>query len=172
MCKIHSLLRIHSNMRPRKITVVDVCAVTGYGRDQLQALLKELQPYNEYAIKPRIAREFTPHDVISLCVVHELEIRYGVKRKMIGKISEMLRRALSGPKTIASNARLCISFNPPSSVYVADMELKRDGIYISLKEIFERADLYLSYGGSIFRVEQSEVKLPSLALPTSAKGSA
>lgn len=159
-------------MRPRKITVVDVCAVTGYERDQLQALLKELPPYNGYATKPRVAREFTPHDVISLCIVYELEVGYGIKRKMIGKISEMLRHALSGPKTVASNARLCISFNPPSALYIPDMEIEYDGIYISLKEIFERADQYLSYGGSFFKVEQSELKLPPVALPTSVKGSA
>lgn len=156
-------------MPPRKITVVDVCAITGYERDHLQAVLKELPPYNEYAKKPRIAREFTPHDVIALCVVFELETQYGVRRKMIGKISELLRHPLSGPKAVAANARLCIILNPPSVTYSTDTELKHDGIYISLKGIFQRADQYLSYGGSMFSVEQAELNLPPVGVPTPSK---
>jgi|APLak6261692095_1056202.scaffolds.fasta_scaffold14569_1 hypothetical protein len=156
-------------MQPRKLTVVDVCAVTGYQRDSLQTVLKELPPYNEYAKKPRIAREFTPNDIIALCVIYELEIHYGVKRKMIGKISEMLSHTLSGPKPVASNAKLCISFTPPSVIYTTSVDLNHDGIYLSLKGVFERADQYLSYGGSIFRSEQAELMLPPVAITTKAK---
>lgn len=132
---------------PRRLTATDVCAVTGYARDELHATLKVLWPYREEKPVPRVAREFTPHDLVVLSVTQSLEHRFGLRRAALSVLGELLRAALSGPKEASRKARLVISIQPPEVEYLDRFITEKEGLVIALGPIFEKVDDYLSYGG-------------------------
>jgi hypothetical protein len=129
-------------MKTRKLTASDVCEVTGYNRDQLKALLKELPDWSA-APSARIAREFSPHDLIVLGVVHALDSRVGIRRKLIAPMLAKLQQVLLGPREVDRSARLIISFDPTHVEYVSEKTSIREGVLISLEPIFDRVDRYL-----------------------------
>ena len=133
-------------MKNRKLTVADVCEVTGYNRDQLKGLLNKLPQLGERSVSPRVAREFTPQEMVVLKVIFILEDRIGINRTNTTSIAVLLSKALSGPKKIDKDARLFISFDPISVHYGEKGLLDRDGIVISLGSILERVDQYLMPG--------------------------
>jgi hypothetical protein len=130
---------------PRRLTAADVCAVTGYTRDELHATLKVLQPYREEQPAPRVAREFTARDLVVLSVTHVLEHRLGMRRTALASLGVPLRSALTGPKTASKRARLVICVEPPSVEYVDLSITEKEGIVIALGPVFQRVDGYLSY---------------------------
>lgn len=130
---------------PRRLTATDVHTVTGYSRDELQATLKVLWPYNEEKGSARVAREFVARDLVVLSVTKVLEHRYGVKRVALGNIGQNLRTALSGPKEVNRKARLVISIDPPSVEYVTTSVTEREGVVVALGPIFEKVDGYLTF---------------------------
>lgn len=130
---------------PRRLTVADVCAVTGYTRDELHATLKVLPPYCEEQSAPRVAREFKARDLIVLSVTQVLEHRLGTRRAALAGLGDPLRLALIGPKTVSKRARLVICVEPPSVEYVDLSITEKEGIVIALGPIFQRVDGYLSY---------------------------
>lgn len=132
---------------PRRLTVSDVCEVTGYTRDELHATLKVLWPYNEAPAAPRVAREFTARDLVVLSVTQVLEQRFGLRRSALARIGEPLRTALSGPKEVSKKARLVISIEPPSVEYVNLSITEREGLVVALGPIFEKVDGYLTFDG-------------------------
>jgi hypothetical protein len=155
----------------RKLTAADVQKVTGYSRNQLRGLLDELPAYSGQAPSVRIAREFTPHDLIVLSVVSILESRVGLRRRAIVAISELLRKVLSGPKKVNRGARLMVSFDPPLVSYIASGLPSRDGVLISLGPIFERVDRYLGYADSASAQLQPNLRLgPTLISTERRKG--
>jgi hypothetical protein len=129
-------------MRVRKLTAADVCAVTGYNRDQLRGLLKELPEWSA-APGERMARAYSAHDLIVLSVVHVLDAVVGMRRKMIAAAFSQLQEALSGPKSIAANARLIITFAPLRVDYSDGKITVAEGLIVSLQPIFGRIDQYL-----------------------------
>jgi hypothetical protein len=130
---------------PRRLTVADICAVTGYTRDELHATLKVLPPYCEERPAPRIAREFNARDLIVLSVTRVLEHRLGMRRAALACLGVPLRSALSGPKTASKRARLVVCVEPPSAEYLDLSITEKEGIVIALGPIFQRVDGYLSY---------------------------
>lgn len=146
-------------MKSRKITATDIREVTGYSRDQLRGLLDRLPIHSGRKTTPRVAREFTRADLTMLAVVHALEARHSVRREAIASIMEMLRKTLTGPKTVNRGARLLISIDPPAANYLTGDVPPQDGILISLGPIFERIDAYLGHGFPNTDRAQSELKL-------------
>lgn len=130
---------------PKRLTVADICTVTGYTRDELHATLKVLKPYCEERSAPRIAREFTARDLVVFCVTQVLEHRLGMRRAALVGLGAPLRSALTGPKTASKRARLVICVAPPSVEYVDLSITEKEGIVIALGPIFQRVDGYLSY---------------------------
>ncbi len=128
----------------KRLTVVDVCAVTGYSRDELHAVLKVLDPYRLDRPSPRVAREFSAKDLIVLSVVRQLEHRYGVRRAAIGELGEQLQVAIAGPRSSTANALLSVSFNPPI-VSVLSAASAHEGLRIALAPMYEQVDQYLSF---------------------------
>jgi hypothetical protein len=129
-------------MRARKLTAADVCAVTGYNRDQLRGLLKELPEWSA-APGERRARAFSAHDLIVLSVVHVLDAVVGIRRKTIAAVFSQLQKTLSGPKPIAANARLVITFEPLRVDYVDGKATIVEGLLVPLQPIFGGIDQYL-----------------------------
>lgn len=146
-------------MRARTLTAVDVCEVTGYSRNQLRGLIDELPVYAEQETTARVAREFSPADLLILSVVSVLETTYNIKRAAVASVAETLRKTLSGPRPVNRNARLLISLDPPSVSYFSGTVPSQDGILISLGRIFERVDRYLNYGLPSAENREPELKL-------------
>lgn len=128
-------------MRPRKLTAADVCEVTGYTRFQLRGLHNRLRDWPAPAA--RSAREYSASDLILLNVIHELDVRVGLRRKQIALALPALRKVLSGPREIATSARLVVSFSPLRIEYVGREHQVMEGLVISLDPIFTRVDLYM-----------------------------
>lgn len=129
-------------MRPRKLTASDVCEVTGYRRDQLKALLKEMKALPA-APSERVAREFSAHDLIVLGVVHMLDTRIGIRRKKIASMLPQLRKALFGPRAVDRSAYVAISFDPLCVEYVSGKATPKESVLVSLEPIFDKVDQYL-----------------------------
>ncbi len=143
-------------MKTRKLTASDVCEVTGYNRDQLKAVLK--LPHWSAAPGARMAREFSPHDLIVLGVVRVLDSRVGIRRKQIGLMLTKLRQALLGPREVDRSASLAISFDPIHVEYVSGKNPSREGLLISLEPIFDRVDRYLGAARS-WNASQENLRL-------------
>lgn len=129
-------------MRPRKLTASDVCEVTGYGRDQFKALLKEMKTLPA-APGQRVAREFSAHDLIVLSVVHVLDVRIGIRRKNIALLLPQLRDVLFRPRAVDRSAYVAISFDPLQVEYISGKAVLRESVLVSLQPIFDRVDQYL-----------------------------
>lgn len=159
-------------MKIRKITTADVCEVTGYSRHQLRGLLSELPVYSGQKTVARVAREFTHADLVMLAVVHALETRYSARREGVASISNLLRKALTGPKTVDRGARLLISFEPPAVSYLTGEAPPQDGILVSLGPIFQRVDTYMGYGLPYTKEAQGEFRLGPTLVSSSRKKAA
>lgn len=131
-------------MISRRITVADVSFLTGFSRHQLRNLLRALPGFDGRAEHARIAREYSPQDLAILIVCCELELHYGLRRDAIGSLIKELRKAMSGPRSVASNARLVISVSPPSVEYVNDAGHVDNGLILPLGGIFKRIDDHLT----------------------------
>lgn len=129
----------------RKLTSADVCEVSGYSRDELHAILKTLWPYCEAKPSPRIARAFSPHDLVVLSVTRVLEHEMGLRRTAVASLGKELHGALSGPKTVNRAARLVVTVRPTSVTYVSHTTMDMQGVVVLLGPIFEKLDQYLSF---------------------------
>lgn len=129
----------------RRLTAADVCAVTGYSRDELHALLRVLEPYSSDRPSPRVAREFTPRDLVVLGVTQVLEDRYGMRRAAVAELGLQLQSALAGPKAANREARLAVTVRPPRVNYLEAGVLTSEGLVIALAPLFEKVDDYLTF---------------------------
>jgi hypothetical protein len=130
-------------MARRKITVADICEVTGYSRDQLHGLLKKLPLYAEPAGSPRVAREFTRHDVLVLSAAVRLEKNHGLQRSAIAAIIERIHAELLGPRPTNPAPFLLVSVDPPVATYLMEKERASEGTLVALGPLFRKLDDYL-----------------------------
>ena len=129
----------------RRLTVADVCAVTGYSRDELHALLRVMEPYCTDKPSPRVARAFTPQDLVVLSVTYVLENRYGLRRTAVSGLGLKLQTALARPRAANHTARLIVSVQPPVVECLDAGVVTEDGLTICLGPLLENIDSYLSY---------------------------
>lgn len=134
-------------MGPR-LTAADACAVTGYSRDELQALLRVMAPYAVDRPAPRVAREFTPRDLIVLGVTQLLEQRYGLRRTAVAEMGPLLHEVLAGPRLLNRQARLAVTAHPARIEYLEDGAPVAEGLVIALGPLFDKVDTYLNFGQS------------------------
>lgn len=157
-------------MRLRKITKADACYISGYERDELSYVLKEVPPYSTQKTTARVARELAPLDLLALSVIYVLDKSYGLRLRTIARISDQLRQVLAVPRAVNANAGLAISVSPPFIDFVELPTPVSGGIIVPLKDIFERIDHFCN----AFRIEakpaQSELGLgPGLVKAPKAK---
>src|SRR5689334_19860041 len=99
----------------RRLTMGDLCALTGYTRDQVRALLDSLPPCGQREGRARIATSYSLDDLrfISLCC--RLEQHYGLKREMVSKLAPNIAAQLAAGRDTPVD-RLLVRFDPPSAV--------------------------------------------------------
>lgn len=130
-------------MKVRKITVADACDVTGYTRNQLRGMLRDLPMFVSHNSMPKSARTFTRNELLVICAIAEMETRYGIRRTAIGTIVRKLTESLQGPRPVNPHARLLILFQPCTVTYLAEDSHVTEGVVIPLGPIFDRVDRYL-----------------------------
>jgi hypothetical protein len=131
-------------MNRRKLTVTDLCKVSGYSRDQIRRLLEELPVYSDQPTDRRVAREFFARDLIVISVLFVLEFKLYVKRSSFTLLIDQLASVLTGPKPANRFAMLHLSFSPIAIQYVTEDASFLEGTLVSLGPIFEKVDTYLS----------------------------
>ena len=133
-------------MLSSRITAADLAHVAGLSRHQLRSFMRELPGFSDPAECARIAREYTAQDLTVLVVCWELASRYGMKREVVGQLVHDIRRACTGPKTLADGARLLISVSEGSVTYLEKAERVEAGLVVPLDDLFQRIDQYLAQG--------------------------
>jgi len=132
-------------MISRTLTITDLCQVTGYTRYQLRGLLDVVLP-EKRSKGPRVARQFSTQELLVIATMSDLETRLGIKRGHIALISRRLSQVLSGPRLVNRQARLVITFSPPSVLYMSAVAPANDAVVLSLGPIFERVDRHITEG--------------------------
>jgi hypothetical protein len=129
-------------MKVRKITMSDACQATGYTRDQLRGMLRDLP---EFVINRSVGknRQFSRFEFVALCVIARLESRYGMRRAVIGLLLDQLLAALNGLRAAQPNATLNILISPPTVKFVEDDGFPYEGLLVPLAPIFSSVDFYL-----------------------------
>lgn len=122
--------------------MADACTLSGYTRDQMRALLRDLPTFMQNNGSGR-TRIFTRVELLSITIVTFMEQRYGIKRVAIGAIIESLIKALQSPREIDSLACLIIITGEPSVRFSRLNEPVEEGLVIPLAPIFNQLDTYL-----------------------------
>jgi DNA-binding transcriptional MerR regulator len=130
-----------------RLTTRDVCEVSGYTKEEFRALLSALGTAKGRARRPRNTREYSRQDLLVAATIHDLEVRYGMRRAAIAEIYELLRTALSGPRALNRKARLHVTLSPLAVVYVDQTADIWDGIVADLQPVFERVDAHFGTFG-------------------------
>lgn len=131
----------------------DACQATGYSRDQLRGMLRDLPEFLTNASAGK-NRQFSRVEFVTLCVIASLEAKYGLRRSVIGSILDQLLTALSGLRAAQPNATLNILVSPPAVKFVGDGGFPFEGLLVPLAPIFNSVDSYLG------AYEELEPELP------------
>lgn len=134
-------------MDVRKLKMADACSVSGYTRDQVRALLRDLPPFTVDQGVGR-SRAFTRVELLVVAVISVMEQRYGIKRAAIGGILDRLLKALQVPREVDVSACLVVVTGEPSVSYVRLNETIEEGLVIPLSPILDRIDTYLGVRAS------------------------
>jgi len=135
-------------MRRIQLKISDFARVADITRFQADGLLEEVFSSRPLGRKGSGShRTFTPHELLVFVVAHEIEQKYGVKRSVLAVVGEHLRQALNRPRPASREARLAITFAPPSATYLEPEVPIEEGIVVRLGPLFEKADEYLGVSG-------------------------
>jgi hypothetical protein len=132
-----------------QLKISDLAAVAGYTRFQVRGLLDQVfpEPASE-GKKTRSQQVFSPQDLLIVTVACELERKYGVKRSVLASLRVPLRQVLSGPRKASRDARLVVTFIPPTATYLDHEESVTEGLVLPLGPLFARVDEYLGVAES------------------------
>jgi hypothetical protein len=78
-----------------------------------------------------------------LCLIARLEVKYGMRRSVIGLLLDQLLAALSGLRGAQPNSTLNILVSPPTVKFVGDDGFPYEGLLVPLTPIFSSVDTYL-----------------------------
>src|SRR5216683_896479 len=134
-------------MRRIQLKISDLATVSGYTRFQMHGLLDEVFPARKRGKGTASQRTFSPHDLLVVTVACEIERKYGVKRAVLALASESIREALRGPRTANRDARLLVTFTPPTATYLVPDATVREGLVLELGGLFAKVDEYLGVAG-------------------------
>lgn len=134
-----------SHMISSSITVADICEITGFTRHKLRGLLRELPEFGGGTEKARVAREYSAAELLVIAICCELEESFGLRRKVIGSLSDDILHCLSRPRELHKAACLHIQIQPQSVSYFSDLGDAKAaaGLTVPLANIFERIDSYI-----------------------------
>jgi len=142
-----------------KTTVATLCDITGYSRDRLNGLLKELPGFAGRAKAARVAVEYSGRDVLVVAICCELERKFGLQRAAVASLADVILRTVSSPRPVARSARLVLNLVPPAASYFDGPVLTEEGLVLPLGPIFERVDgcLPSSWVKQINRTEEMNI---------------
>lgn len=129
-------------MKVRKITTGDACQATGYSRDKLRGMIRDLPKFLTDSNAGK-NRHFSRVELVALCVITRLESRYGLRRPVIGLLLDQLLPVLNGLRAAQANATLNILISPPVVRFVGDGIFPHEGLLVPLAPIFSSIDSYL-----------------------------
>lgn len=144
----------------------DLCAISGYSRDQMRGLLDALPLYANRAGGARIASVFDAHDLLVVALCCRLEARYCLRRQAVAAFSAEVFKELSGPRSLGCGACLVLRFDPHSARYVEKIDEPLDGLIVPLAYLFDQVDDYLLPGRANTRSKQGELALGPVSLTT------
>lgn len=129
-------------MDVRPLKMADACAVSGYTRDQMRALLRDLPPFtvDQGSGKNRV---FTRVELLTIAIISSMEQRYGIKRSAIGAALKPLLETIQAPREVDPLACLVVVAGEASVSYSRLTDAVSEGLVIPLAPIFERLDTYL-----------------------------
>jgi hypothetical protein len=155
-------------MDVRTLKMADACAISGYTRDQMRAVLRDLPSFTVDQGSGR-NRTFTRVELLTIAIIAFMEQRYGIKRKAIGMILDNLINTIQSPREIDPQACLIIITGESSVSYSRQNETVDEGLVIPLAPIFERLDTYL---GAKSTQHQMEINFGPSDLSNTAQHSA
>jgi hypothetical protein len=126
-------------MDVRILKMADACSISGYTRDQMRALLRDLPSFTVDQGTGR-SRVFTRVELLAIAVISFMEQRYGIKRAAIGTVVERLLETLQVPREIDPHACLVIVTGEASVSYIRLNEVVAEGLVVPLAPIFDRLD--------------------------------
>jgi len=129
-------------MDVRTLKMADACSVSGYTKDQMRALLRDLPPFTVDQGEGR-SRVFTRVELLAIAIISYMEQRYGIKRAAVGAILEQLLKTLQAPRKLDTLACLVIVTSEGSVTYSRLNNGVDEGLVIPLAPIFDRLDTYL-----------------------------
>lgn len=138
-------MRPRGSRDARPITVVDLCAVTGYSRDRMQGLLRRLPRYAAYGRGERVTREFSRVDFLVIAVAAHLESAVGLRREEIANIIDLVHHEVIGAHALVPAPRLHVLIDPQTVRCVIGTQ-DDDGAMVALCPLTERIDDYLNRG--------------------------
>lgn len=125
-----------------KLTAQHVCDVTGWSRDQLRAVLADLPPFRDWKSEARVARRFSPADLLFLAAVAHLERDAGLKRSAISRVALALRDVLASRSPAMSFDAIFVSLSPPTVTVLDDSMPEESGLVIQLSPIARKVHEY------------------------------
>lgn len=129
-------------MNVRSLKMADACAISGYTRDQMRALLRDLPSFTANQGSGR-NRVFTRIELLTIAIISFMEQRYGIKRAAIGQILEPLLIAIQVPREVDPLACLVVVTGEATVSYARLNEKVKEGLVIPLAPIFNQLDTYL-----------------------------
>lgn len=129
-------------MDVRTLKMADACSISGYTKDQMRALLRDLPPFTVDQGEGR-SRVFTRVELLAIAIISYMEQRYGIKRAAVGAVLGQLLETLRTPRKLDSLACLVIVTSEGSVSYSRLNSAVDEGLVIPLTPIFDRLDTYL-----------------------------
>lgn len=126
----------------RTLKMADACAISGYTRDQVRALLRDLPSFTIDDGSGR-NRTFTRVELLVIAIISCMEQRYGIRRAAIGIILKQLIETLQIPREIDPLACLVVVVGENLVLYSRLSETLTEGVVIPLAPIFDQLDTYL-----------------------------
>lgn len=123
--------------------MADLCALSGYSRDQIRGLLDRLPMYSTRSSTPRIASCYTAQDLVLVGLCCVLEVRCSLKREAVVVLAPHIAKELAQPRAVTPSARLVLTFDPPSATYQEKLEDIQEGLVVALRPVFDQVHSYL-----------------------------
>jgi hypothetical protein len=151
-------------MRPLRLKISDLAEATGYTRYQVRGLLEEAFPGAILGKKVGSQRTFSSQDLLVVAVVCEIEREYGVERRKLAVVADALRRTLTVPRGANRDARLLLTFTPPTATYIEPNTPVAEGLLVRLGPVFAKVDEFMGVSGPSEHAAQAPLPLrPTLA---------
>lgn len=138
----------------------------------MRGLLDELPMFGAKDGEARVAKSYTAHDLLVVALCCRLEARYGLKRQTVVGIAAQLADQLSGPRAVATSARILILYEPLRVEYLGQANDVVDGLIVGLAPVFAQVDDYLIPGQSSSALMQRQLDLGPVGLATTGSAQA